>query len=78
MLGGESAGADITLAVAHLYRDEKSLPPLTGLYVAFNSAMSKETVPEKYKDHFLAMEQNAQALLFNAESLEFVRRKYLR
>ena len=39
--------------------------------------MSEETVPEKYKDHFLAWEQNAQALLLSAESMEFSRRRLI-
>ena len=75
LVGGESSGADIALAVAHLSRDENDIPPLTGLYIAVPSALSKDNVPEKYKDRFLSREQNAQALLWNESSMEFVHRK---
>lgn len=71
---GESAGADLAMVVAHLYREEvqKGQPPLTGIYASLFSAMSSETVPGKYKDHFMSMEQNAKAPMFAAESVEFI------
>lgn len=75
ILGGESAGADIALSIAHLYRDEKVSPPLTGLYTTLTSGISAETVPEKYKDHFFSMEQNSNAPFLTAESVQFVRRR---
>jgi hypothetical protein len=75
LVGGESSGADLALAVAHLYRDEKELSPLTGLYASINSGVDEETVPEKYKDHFISMFQNANAPILTSETLELVKGK---
>lgn len=74
LVGGLSAGADIALTVAHLYRDEvkKGSPPITGIYAALCSATTEESVPEKYKDHFISMEQNANAPMLSAESMAFI------
>ncbi|KAH8891894.1 alpha/beta-hydrolase [Thozetella sp. PMI_491] len=75
---GESAGADIALAVAHLYQDEKTSawPALTGIYAAGNSAMSEHTLPEKYRDHWISWKQNAKAPMWTVESMALVREHY--
>lgn len=70
IVGGESAGADLSLLVSHLYRDTKLEPPLTGVYAAIPSAVNDETVPAKYKDRFISLSQNADAPILNRESLK--------
>lgn len=77
IIGGTSSGADMSLAVAHLCQDAEMKPPLTGVYAPITSGVNEETVPEKYKDHFFSKEQNANAPVFNTESLKFVHCRHL-
>jgi len=76
IVAGESNGADLALTCAHLYRDDKCTPALTGIYAAAPSGVSKDTVPEKYREHFFSLEQNADAILLSAESLEAIQGYY--
>jgi hypothetical protein len=39
-------------------------------------AMTRDTVPEKYKDYFISMEQNAKGPLLTAESIDFIMCQY--
>lgn len=75
LVAGESNGADIALAIAHLYAEEALGPPLTGLYLAAPQAMNREAIPEKYRDHFISLEQNADCPTLSDKSLEFIRCK---
>jgi acetyl esterase/lipase len=63
--GGVSAGANFTVVVSHLYRDEKITPPLTGLYLSIPATLRQNVVPEKYKDRYLSHEQNKDAPILN-------------
>jgi acetyl esterase/lipase len=73
IIAGQSSGADIALVLAHLYAEEHvSSPPLTGLFLACPMVMTSDTVPEKYKDRFISMEQNAEGSLITAESIKFI------
>lgn len=73
LVAGESNGADIALAIAHLYADDAVWPPITGLYISAPQAMNREAVPEKYRDSFISLEQNANAVLLPTKSLDFIR-----
>ncbi|KAF7543144.1 hypothetical protein G7Z17_g10969 [Cylindrodendrum hubeiense] len=76
LIGGESSGADIVLAVSHLCRDDKMSPPLTGVFAPIPSGANESTIPEQYRKHFFSKEQNANAPLFSTESLNFVHANY--
>lgn len=58
IIGGTSAGGNITAVLAHLARDEGLSPPLTGQYLAIPAVGGGKWVPEKYRDRFLSYEQN--------------------
>jgi len=58
IVGGTSAGGNITAVLALLARDEGLSPPLTGQYLAIPAIGNKKWIPEKYKDRFLSFEQN--------------------
>ncbi|KAL7946443.1 Alpha/Beta hydrolase protein [Trichoderma barbatum] len=72
LIGGESSGAEMAMAVAHLCLNDKLAAPLTGIYAAITGGVNKETVPDKYKDRFFSLEQNAEAPVLSTTSLEFV------
>lgn len=61
VVGGTSAGGNISAVLAHVARDEKLSPPLTGQYLAIPAVLPSERVPEKYKPYFLSYEQNRNA-----------------
>lgn len=58
VVGGTSAGGNLTAVLAHLARDEGLSPPLTGQYLAIPAVGGKECIPEKYRDRFYSYEQN--------------------
>ncbi|KAF9879729.1 hypothetical protein CkaCkLH20_02540 [Colletotrichum karsti] len=76
IIGGESAGADLALGVAYLWGKEQTTPPLTGVFSCVSLAVNEEAVPEKYRDHFLSMEQNAHAPILTKEALKLIISKY--
>lgn len=61
VLGGGSAGGNLSIVTAHRAVKEKLSPPITGALISIPVCMSKETVPEKYKDLWVSREQNANA-----------------
>ena len=76
LVGGESAGADLALSVSVLLRDAHISPALTGVYASIPAVIDEESVPEKYKDRFLSLEQNANAPCLTAESMKFIQSKF--
>jgi acetyl esterase/lipase len=61
VVGGTSAGANISAVLAHVARDENLSPPLTGQYLAVPKVLPFTRVPEKYKEYHLSAEQNKDA-----------------
>jgi len=58
-VGGVSNGGTLTGVLSHMARDEKLSPPITGLYLAAAAFVTPESVPQKYKDRYLARSQEA-------------------
>ncbi|KAJ5466236.1 Alpha/Beta hydrolase protein [Penicillium desertorum] len=61
VIGGVSAGGNLSIVTAHHYVKEKLSPPITGVLASVPVCISKETIPEKYKDLWVSREQNAHA-----------------
>ncbi|KAL2862788.1 alpha/beta hydrolase, partial [Aspergillus lucknowensis] len=61
IIGGGSAGGNLSIVTAHRAVKEKLSPPITGVLANIPVCMSKETVPEKYKHLWISREQNANA-----------------
>lgn len=70
IIGGISAGANISAVISHLYRDDKISPPLTGVYLSVPSALSPEVVPERFKSEYNSREQNADAPILGKGSMD--------
>jgi acetyl esterase/lipase len=66
IIGGLSAGAAISNKVAQLARDLE--PPLTGQFLACGIYIDPDSVPDRYKELYLSMEQNKCAPIFNTAS----------
>jgi len=58
VVGGASAGGNISAVLAHLARDKKLDPPLTGQYLCVPAVMPPISVPEKYKPEFISFREN--------------------
>ncbi|KAF9886955.1 hypothetical protein FE257_010696 [Aspergillus nanangensis] len=61
VIGGGSAGGNLSIVTAHRAVKEKLSPPLTGILASIPVCMSKETVPQKYQHLWVSREQNANA-----------------
>jgi acetyl esterase/lipase len=61
IIGGVSAGASISSVLACMAKEEGLSPPLTGQWLSVPLVLAEEIVPEKYREVYLAREQNANA-----------------
>ena len=73
IVGGTSAGANIASVLSHLARDEKLDPPLAGQALIAGAFINPNDVPAKYKDVYLAREQNKQAPILDIDFLNLFR-----
>ncbi|KAF4307591.1 putative lipase 2 [Botryosphaeria dothidea] len=69
---GESAGANFAVVLAHLARDEKLSPPLTGVSASIPAVLSPSVVPDRFKPDYLSYEQNRDAPGLDAASMEYL------
>lgn len=60
-MGGNSTGASLAASISLLARDEGLSPPLTGVLLSVPTVIYPSVIPEKYRDVYLAREQNANA-----------------
>lgn len=58
IVGGSSAGGNLSAIMAHLARDEKLSPPLTGQYLSVPALLPYKVVPEEYKSEYLSYSEN--------------------
>jgi len=71
ILGGISAGANITLVLSHEAQKSGLDPPLTGLWECVPLTFRKlEHVPEKYRELWFANEQNVEVPVLDKESVD--------
>lgn len=76
VVGGTSAGGNITAVIAHLARDEKLSPPLTGQYLSIPALVPSNRVPEKYKHLYLSMAQNVDVPVLPVVAIDMFMRGY--
>lgn len=77
VIGGTSAGANITAVLAHLARDEGLEPKLTGQYLAIPPVGNSEgAIPEKYLDRWLSYEQNTKVPVLPVTAIDMFMRGY--
>ncbi|KIW09146.1 uncharacterized protein PV09_00082 [Verruconis gallopava] len=76
LVGGLSAGGNISAVLSHLARDEKLNPPLTAVWLDCPALVSQEVLPEKYRKDHSSYQQNADAPLLDVKSIDFFMRNY--
>ncbi|KAK4545793.1 hypothetical protein LTR36_002747 [Oleoguttula mirabilis] len=69
VVGGVSAGGNLTAVVTALSIEEKLNPPITGQWLCTPALMDEQHVPEKYKKYFLSREHNAHAPVLDRAAL---------
>ena len=73
IVGGTSAGSNLTAAIAHLARDLPLQPALTGQFLCSGTYMSPEHVPTKYKPHYLSWTQDISAKVMSIDLYQKMR-----
>ena len=76
VVGGTSAGGNLTAVLSHLARDEKLSPPLTGQYLSIPALLPPAVVPEKYKEFHLSSEQNKSAPILPQAAIDMFMKGY--
>lgn len=70
IVGGTSAGGNLTAVLTHLAKEQGLSPPLTGHYLAVPHVCPADRMPEKYQHRFLSYEQNKTAPLLPQAALD--------
>ena len=76
ILGGTSAGCNLSGVCAHLARDNGLSPPLTGQFLCAGSYISPYHVPAKYQPFYLSREQNKNAPILDADLYAIFRKAH--
>lgn len=76
IIGGTSAGGNISAVLAHRARDENFSPPLTGVHLVVPGVLPASAVPEQHKPYFLSYEQNRHAAVLPVAAMEMFTRGY--
>ncbi|KAF2097659.1 hypothetical protein NA57DRAFT_66311 [Rhizodiscina lignyota] len=72
IIGGASAGANISSIIALLARDEGISPPITGVSLFSPVVVHPEAVPEKYKALYKSYEQCRDAPVLDKKAMDFL------
>ena len=67
----------MTAVVAHLCRDEKMSPPITGCHLMIPFYCYHENIPESYKPDYKSWEQNAEAPILTQKACNLFMNNYL-
>ncbi|KAL0063961.1 hypothetical protein AAF712_009151 [Marasmius tenuissimus] len=73
LVGGQSAGGNLSAVIAHLARDDSFFDdkPVTGQLLHIPATVHPEAVPEKYKSLYLSLEQNKDAPILDKKVIEW-------
>jgi len=76
VVGGTSAGGNITAVLTHVARDENLSPPLTGQYLVIPAVLPASKVPDKYREYYLSYEQNRYAPVLPVAAIDMFMKAY--
>lgn len=76
LIGGESAGANLTAALSHIARDQALSPPITGQFLHCGTFISPERVPPNYQDRYLSWTQNEDAPVIDKDLYAIFRKAF--
>ncbi|KAI8665304.1 Abhydrolase-3 domain-containing protein [Fusarium sp. Ph1] len=75
-IGGTSAGANLAAVAVQQWVTQKLSPPILGVWLNIPMIFDAAIVPEEHKALWFSRKQNADAMVINAKSREYVYRVY--
>jgi acetyl esterase/lipase len=76
IVGGTSAGGNLSAVMLYLARDAPLSPPLTGAFLSVPAVLHEAAVPSKYSSGYLSMQQNAHAPVVNYDAVQILYNLY--
>ncbi|KEF63724.1 uncharacterized protein A1O9_01702 [Exophiala aquamarina CBS 119918] len=76
IIGGTSAGGNMSAVLSHLARDTALSPPITGIWLGIPALLSHDAVPEKYQPLYLSREQNKDAPILPKAAMDMYEEAY--
>ena len=76
VVGGTSAGGNLSAVLALRAREEKLSPPLTGQFLAVPATISDDAIPEKWKPWYLSHEQNRNVPILPQAAVDMFMKAY--
>ncbi|KAL6229010.1 Alpha/Beta hydrolase protein [Aspergillus navahoensis] len=76
IVGGDSAGANLSAVISHLARDNSLAPPLTGVWLNSPITIAPSALSGRYLTEHKSHKQNANSPLFSAEDFEHMFQLY--
>lgn len=76
IIGGTSAGGNISAALSHLARDTGLTPPLTGIWLNIPTVLAPDAVPSAYKHLYLSRSQHKEALILPKAAMDMYEEAY--
>ncbi|RYP06888.1 hypothetical protein DL764_002881 [Monosporascus ibericus] len=76
IIGGVSAGANLTAVTVQRWVSEKLTPPISGVWLSIPYLLEAETVPDQHMDIWISREQNAHAMVIDEATMDFVKTAY--
>lgn len=70
ILGGTSAGGNITATVSHLWRDDKLSPPVTGCHLMIPAVCASSCIPEEFKADYQSYAQLPDAAILSHKAMD--------
>ncbi|KAK5170911.1 uncharacterized protein LTR77_004055 [Saxophila tyrrhenica] len=77
VIGGTSAGGNITAVISLMARDEKLSPPITGTLLMIPFYVSHQYIPESWKPDYNSWEQNRNAPILSQKACNLFIDNYL-
>ncbi|KAK3072891.1 hypothetical protein LTR53_005994 [Teratosphaeriaceae sp. CCFEE 6253] len=77
IIGGTSAGGNMTAVIANMWRDAGDKPSLTGCHLMIPAVCYKAFIPEKYQAEFKSFEQNKHAPILSEKACDLFVENYI-
>ncbi|CZT17551.1 related to Putative sterigmatocystin biosynthesis lipase/esterase STCI [Ramularia collo-cygni] len=77
LLGGTSAGGNLTATVSHLWRDDKMSPPVTGCHLMIPALCHSSAMPEEFKEEARSEAQLPNAAILSKKSMDLFRDNFI-
>ncbi|KAF2723123.1 alpha/beta-hydrolase [Polychaeton citri CBS 116435] len=72
IIGGVSAGGNVSSVVATMAVEQPLRHPITGQWLAVPTLMNEDNVPDKYRQYYLSMEHNTDTPVLAARDLDII------